>query len=435
VLNRFTGLTFRWIVFVFICAFSLIGCLNLPTLQPVETQTLDLKPTPVYLTDTDIPATPSLGPSQTQSPETETPSLQPNPTQLTETQAGETQSPTLNPTRTQPAETATLSETPTLTSLTETQPSESNIRIPTQSDWVDYGTILEAGVVGEWDLYLWGGFAFSVIKRDSTYYLYYQGSSDYRTEIDETVLWRTIGVATSQDGIHFKKYENNPILTWFPNQNGEEGAVSSGVTLGEQGETILFYGANTQEGPTSVNADVRVASSLDGFRFTDLSVALDHTDKSVWGSGDELFSVDAIYDSGKWIVYYIPNGTVESGLLGVAYGDQYNALTQSSAVTSSGQPLSVWGAVGHVKLTQGTYALILNNVREHRTEVRQVSLQTPNTLSEPIAVYQFDEVQQAVLLLDKENETWFMYYRTFANSYGVKLAPAGDEPLRTPSTP
>jgi hypothetical protein len=50
-------------------------------------------------------------------------------------------------------------------------------------------------------------------------------------------------------------------------------------------------------------------------------------------------------------------------------------------------------------------------------------------------VYQFDEVQQAVLFLDRENETWFMYYRTFANNYGVKLAPAGDEPLPTPSTP
>jgi len=34
---------------------------------------------------------------------------------------------------------------------------------------------------GEWDYYLWGGFAFSVIKKDDTYFLYYQGSSDYRT--------------------------------------------------------------------------------------------------------------------------------------------------------------------------------------------------------------------------------------------------------------
>lgn len=316
----------------------------------------------------------------------------------------------------------------------ETQTPESSIHIPAQSDWVDYGTILEAGGEGEWDLYLWGGFAFSVLKRDDTYYLYYQGSSDYRTEFDETVLWRAIGVATSKDGMHFTKYEGNPILTWFPTQNGEEGAVSSGVTLGEQGETMLFYGANTQAIPTVVHANVRAAASSDGFSFTDLGVMLDRTDPSVWGSGDELFPVDAIYDSGRWVVYYIPNGTAESGLLGVAYGDQYDALTQSSAVMSSGKPLSVWGTAGHVKLTQDTYALILNNVRAHRMEVRQVSLQTPNNLSEPIAVYHFDDVQQAILLLDEENETWFMYYRTFANSYGVKLAPTGDQPLPTPST-
>ena len=51
-------------------------------------------------------------------------------------------------------------------------------------------------------------------------------------------------------------------------------------------------------------------------------------------------------------------------------------------------------------------------------------------MSEPVAVYQFDEVQQAVLLLDRELETWFMYYRTHENSYGVKLAPLEvEEPL------
>jgi hypothetical protein len=321
------------------------------------------------------------------------------------------------------------------TQPTETQTPVSKIRIPAQSDWVDYGIILEAGAPGEWDLYLWGGFAFSVLKKDGTYYLYYQGSSDYRTEFDETVLWRAIGVATSQDGIHFTKYEGNPILTWFPNQNGEEGAVSSGVTLGEQGETILFYSANTQESPVTVNADVRVASSLDGFNFTDLGITLNRSDSSVWGGGDELFAVDAIYASGHWIVYYIPNGVAESGLLGVAYGNDYDALRQSYSVTSGGKPISVWGTAGHVELDPNTYALILNNVREKRTEVRQVSWQTPNLISEPVVVYQFDEVQEAVLLLDEENEIWLMYYRTLENSYGVKLAPAGDKPLPALSTP
>ena len=301
---------------------------------------------------------------------------------------------------------------------------ESSVSLPSLSDWVDHGIILEAGAEGEWDHYLWGGFAFSVIKKDDIYYLYYQGSSDYRTEYDETVLWRAIGVATSSDGIHFTKNEGDPVITWLPNQAGEEGAVSSGVTLGKEGNVFLFYGANTHEGTTTVNADVRIASSLDGFNFTDLGRVLDRQDHSIWGAGDELFSVTAIYDSGKWFVYYIPNGTPESGLLGVASGDAYSALDQSSAVTSGGKPISVWGTAGHVRLDADTYALVLNNVRERRTEVRLVSLQTPHIVSEPVAIYQFDEVQQAVLWLDEENETWFMYYRTHENSYGVKLAPA-----------
>jgi hypothetical protein len=171
---------------------------------------------------------------------------------------------------------------------------------------------------------------------------------------------------------------------------------------------------------------------LDGLSFSDLGVVLNRTDGSVWGSGDELFAVDAIYDSGQWIVYYIPNGSPESGKLGVAYGNQYDALTQTSMVTSGGNPISVWGTAGHVKLDQGIYALVLNNVREGRTEVRRVSAQTPYDVSEPVAVYQFDGVQQATLLLDAEKEIWFMYYRSSANSYGMKLAPAGDRLLPTP---
>ena len=310
-----------------------------------------------------------------------------------------------------------------------------DLRIPTQADWVDYGTILNAGIEGKWDYYLWGGFAFSVIKKDDTHFLYYQGSSDYRTEYDETVLWRSIGVATSNDGISFTKYADNPILTWFPNQYGEEGAVSSGVTLGDQGDIILYYGANTQEGPTTVNADVRVASSLDGFNFTDLGVVLEHRDDSVWGSGDELFVVNATHSSGTWVIYYIPNGTSQSGQLGVAFGTQMNTLNQSSIVISNNQPIQAWGTASYVQLNENTYAILLNNVREKRSEVRVTSLHTPYILSEPVAIYQFDDVQQSAFLYDEERDIWFLYYRTFDNTYGVKLASLGNTPLPHPSTP
>jgi hypothetical protein len=404
--NKYLNVSFSSLTVVLVASFFTAGCSNIPVTQHTETQTSTVSPTP------------------TQSTGTHTPDVSPIPTLPAET---------LTPT--QPTETSTPNIEPTPTQPTETQAPGSNINLPAQSDWVDYGIIFEAGAEGEWDYYLWGGFAFSVLKMDGTYYLYYQGASDYRTDFDETVLWRAIGVATSQDGIQFTKFEGNPLLSWFPNENGEEGAVSSGVTEGNNEEIVLYYGANTEESATTVNADVRVASSLDGLNFNDLGLVLKYNDPSVWGSGDELFPVDAIYDSGKWIVYYIPNGTAESGLLGVAYGNQINALDQTSVVTSNGQPISVWGTAGHVKLDAETYALILNNVREKRTEVRLVSLQTPNVVSEPVAVYQFDEVQQANLLLDEETQTWFMYYRTFENSYGVKLAPAGDQPLPTPSAP
>jgi hypothetical protein len=151
-------------------------------------------------------------------------------------------------------------------------------------------------------------------------------------------------------------------------------------------------------------------------------MVLSHQNSSVWGSGDELFSVDAIYDQGKWIVYYIPNGTLQSGKLGVAIGDRYQALEDTSAVKNGLNTISVWGTAGHVKINQETYALILNNVRENRTDVRLFSLASPNKVSAPEVTYQFEGIQQLNIFLDVEKETWFLYYRA-PDRYGVMLAP------------
>jgi hypothetical protein len=73
--------------------------------------------------------------------------------------------------------------------------------IPTQSDWVECGPIFSAGSEGAWDYYLWGGFAATVVKKDGVFYLYYQGSDGYDDE-EHTVTWRSIGVATSSDGVN-----------------------------------------------------------------------------------------------------------------------------------------------------------------------------------------------------------------------------------------
>ena len=101
-------------------------------------------------------------------------------------------------------------------------PSEAIQFIPGQNDW-DTGTLaLSSGAEGQWDRYLWGGFANSLIKKGNTFYLYYQGSPSYDNTCD-SVAHRAIGVATSMDGIHWVKSPNNPVITWSNQGSIEKG--------------------------------------------------------------------------------------------------------------------------------------------------------------------------------------------------------------------
>jgi hypothetical protein len=315
---------------------------------------------------------------------------------------------------------------------------DSDVQIPSQSDWVDYGPIFEAGADGEWDHLLWGGFTNTAVKRDGAFYLYYQGASGIRVEPDETVEWRAIGVATSQDGINFTKFDENPVVTWFPSGypsgNGEEGAASGGVTLDGDGNIVMFYGANTAASPTSVHADGRLALSKDGFNFTDVGAVLRRDDDSIWGSGDELFPIAAIHDTGQWVVYYLPNGRGIRRKLGVAWGDARDDLSHSARVRSGISAISAWGTAGKAKVGPKTYAIFTNWVTDPRTEVWLMSLDTPNRFSDPVEVYRFDDVSQATVILDEERRSWFMYYRG-ENRYGVKLAPAGPIDTIPPTVP
>jgi hypothetical protein len=312
------------------------------------------------------------------------------------------------------------------------------LSIPAQSDWVDCGPIFNAGAEGEWDYYLWGGFAASIVKKDGLYYLYYQGSSGY-DEDEATVTWRSIGVATSEDGINFTKYAQNPVLTWFPTNNLEEGAVSSGAFVDSAGEIAIYYGANRWIGGSAVNADGRLAISANGFNFTDLGVVLSHSDSSVWGHGDELFPVIGFEDNGRYYTYYIPNGVPQRGLLGAAWGDGRDDLNNSTQARSGTSGISVWGPGSAVQVGPEIYALFTNDVYHDNgptLEVRTVSLGAPASLSAPVAAYQFANVWEAVVLYDEEINTWFMYYRSADHDhYGVKTAVTGGSsatcPVRT----
>jgi hypothetical protein len=322
---------------------------------------------------------------------------------------------------------------PGLPSASMAQP----IAIPEQSDWVDYGTILAGGELGDWDFQLFGAFSASAVEKNGTTYLYYNGTCCYRI-IDDSVTWRSIGVATSPDGINFTKHVGNPIITWFPNNSGEEGSVSTAAVLDTNGEIVLYYGANTEESPTTVNADGRLAVSSNGLDFTDQGIVLDHDDSSVWGSGDELFPIAAIRDDGQWIVYYLPNGTPQSSKLGVAWGMSRGSLDTTDAARDGGNTIPAWGTGGTAKIDTGTWALFINDVRAQppRIEVRTLSPAAPGQLSAPVETYQFPDVRMATVRLDAAAATWFMYYRNADSSaYGVKLAPVGSPDVTPPSAP
>lgn len=297
--------------------------------------------------------------------------------------------------------------------------------VPQQDDWVDCGVILQEGADGEWDRVLWGGFALSVVKRSGTYFLYYQGSRNYDEDAG-TVAWRSIGVATSGDGIRFTKYERNPVLTWTPRQNLEEGATSSAALVDASQRIVLYYGANTWAGADQVNADVRVALSDDGLRFNDAGVVLAHSDRSVWGFGDELFPLIAIRNGGERVVYYTPNGTAQRGLLAVARGDTAR-FSKSSPVADGGRSVRVWGPGGAARIGAQTYALFLSDERASAggsMQVRSMTWNRPDRVTQTLATYDWADVSVGTVLLDEENQRWLLYYRNAAHdAYGVKVAP------------
>jgi hypothetical protein len=312
-----------------------------------------------------------------------------------------------------------------------------DLQIPLQEDWVDYGPVLETGQEGEWDFFWAGATPASIVKKDDTYYFYYVAADGYRTH-DGDARHRSIGVATSPDGIRFTKYAGNPIMNHRPYDGEEEGANSAGVTLDDDGRFVMVYGA--AKGPYDlIVADGRYAYSEDGFSFQDRGRALYHCNVRLYGWGDEIFPVAVIQIEDRWFVYYQPNGIPGTArTLGVAWGPSLDRLNNSTMVLnheSGSLPVGGWGNI--IRLNEET--LVLFNQRlwwpDTYVEVRVASPQTPYHLSEPLARYDIPNLKRGVIFLDKERHTWFMYYNDFSRYWHLKLAPYGEPDISPPTAP
>jgi hypothetical protein len=295
------------------------------------------------------------------------------------------------------------------------------IAIPTAEQWTDCGPVLRAGGPGSWDHLLYGGFAGSALRKDGRILLYYQGAYGHRQGGDETPLRRSIGLAVSDDGFHFEKHPDNPVLTWLPNDGPEEGAAAGTATLDEQGRVVLFYGANTDSGPMTVNADVRVARSADGVRFEELGIVLDHGSPDVWASGDELYPLAVLRDGARWVVYYVPSGP-HRGVLGVAWGEGPETLAETARVRGSfGRRVGAWGMGSVARVGPRSWALFTNRVHEGIFEVHFVDAADPARLAAPSRRFAFDPPLHATVLLDDDRGRWLLYDRR-GDHYGVRVA-------------
>jgi hypothetical protein len=297
------------------------------------------------------------------------------------------------------------------------------VEIPRQPDWVDRGVVFSAGRPGAWDARLEGMISPStVVKKEGIYFLYYIGADGNRSS-DGGPRHRALGVATSRDGIRFEKYSGNPVLTYLPNNNEEEGIFSVGGAVDFDGNILLYYGAMNagSRSSTSVTSDVRLGVSRDGFQFTDIGVVLSHRDNSVWGYGDELFPVGSFHAGGIWHVYYI----AKSGMrrfwsyvtgaraiywdLGLAWGRSPEKLTNSKGVLASDS--YIIGGGDPVGLGRDNIALfIIRDFAERNIEVRTALTNEPDRMSEPLQTYRFHDLNHATVFLDRETNTWFMYF-------------------------
>ena len=309
--------------------------------------------------------------------------------------------------------------------------------IPDPDDWIDYGPIMEAGAEGEWDFLLAGITPASLIKKDDIYYFYYVGADGYRS-FDGGPRHRSVGVATSIDGIQYQKHAGNPIMTHRPLDGEEEGANSAGITLDQQGNFVMYYGGAVGKADI-INANGRLAISQDGFNFTDQGIVMNRLNPFLYGFGDEIFPVAAFHHNGRWNVYYQPNGApLNNRNLGMAWGSRMDRLPRSTGVLderSGGNPVITWGNINW--LSPDRIALFIQRLWWPDTfvEVRTASPRSPHRLSEPVVRYDIPNLKHGTAYLDTDRRTWFMIYNDFSRFWRLMLAPVGEPDKTPPTTP
>jgi hypothetical protein len=283
-------------------------------------------------------------------------------------------------------------------------------KLPKQSDWQEQGVAIKKGQFGSWDSRLDGMITpCTVIKKEGKYFLYYLGADGDR-DTDMGPRNRAMGVAISNDGINFKKVQNNPIITHLPQNNQEEGVFSAGGMINASNDIALYYGAIFAANPTTeeVRANIKLATSRNGIQFDAQDYVVERSDPNVWGYGDELFPVGVFRQGNTQHIYYIAKGKEAFWDLGVlSTSDNLNSFV-SRPILETGD---VIGGGDPIDVGNNTFVIPLVRSFERPTiELRFAKKYAPDVLSEPQVTYYFENTVHMTIYYDREKAIWYMYY-------------------------
>lgn len=134
-------------------------------------------------------------------------------------------------------------------------------------NWKELPVALEPGKKGEWDdLSLWTG---SVIKKENKYFMFYTG----RNSKNNNKWIQRIGLATSNDLIHWKKSGKNPVLNSSgiylqsntKNKLGKIGAWRDPFVFEEKGTYYILITARDKRKGKEYNGCIALAESKNLF--------------------------------------------------------------------------------------------------------------------------------------------------------------------------
>jgi hypothetical protein len=264
-----------------------------------------------------------------------------------------------------------------------------------------------------------------VLKIEGRFFLYYVGADGDRST-DQGPRYRALGLAVSDDGLSYTSDPGNPVLTYLPHRNEEEGIFSAGAALGTDGDVIVHYGAIwARDAVTeSVHCNVALATGPGPGQLKPAGDVLRWDDHAVWGWGDEISPVGTLFDGREWHVYYISKGHTGPWKLALASGPAPDRMIKTRPVINDGP--FVIGGCNPVPISAERIALfIVRDFEENLIEVRSAPLIAPHDISDVVQTYRFPGYRHTAVLLDRDSDTWFMYQReTAGNHVVVRTAPA-----------